>query len=334
MNAAIHWSLLSELHYVLRVTRHSTLLPWPRTVSDGINTQHTAPDDKQMNPRTPNPQTKNTLAIFVSPHFDDIALSCGGTAARLARMGARCIGLTICAAPAQDEAGLSSYAQWLHGQWEAAGSAGTTPVNDVRREEEMAALRLLGLEPTWLDVPDAPYRRSSTGDPFYTSDEELFGHVALEERRALVPCIANEIRRVAREKGGERGRVRVFAPLGVGHHVDHQLVHWAARRLGPRFGVLYYEDYPYAGKEDAVMRRLVELNSPAQPRLTPISDLIGVKIAAISRYKTQLEVLFGSPEAMPAAVRSYSAQVSVGEGGMQYGERMWQIHAPYSIGIV
>lgn len=281
-----------------------------------------------------NPQTQNTLAIFISPHFDDIALSCGGTAARLARMGARCIAVTVCAAPAPEESELSGYAQWLHDRWKTAGSTGATPVNDVRRAEEKAALGLLGVEPIWLDVPDAPYRRSRAGEPSYTSDEQLFGKVAREERRILVPRIAEEIRRTARENGGERGRVRVFAPLGVGHHVDHQLAHWAARRLGPRFGVLYYEDYPYAAKEDALMSRLVELNTLAQPRLTPISDLIGLKIAAIGKYKTQLEVLFGDPAAMPAAVREYANVVAASEGDIEYGERVWQLRAPYNIGMV
>src|SRR5207253_7421556 len=124
----------------------------------------------------------------------------------------------------------------------------------------------------------------------YTSDQTLVGKVAPEERRTLVPHIAKEITRIAKETGA-RGRVRVFAPLGVGHHVDHQLVFLAARHLGPRYGVLFYEDYPYATKPGAFSARLEELRTPIQPRLTSITDLIGVKIAAIARYKSQLGVL-------------------------------------------
>lgn len=277
------------------------------------------------------PQT----AIFLSPHFDDIALSCGGTAARLARKGARCIGLVVCAAP-QPERELSEYATWQHERWQSAGGRAGASINDVRREEERAAMRLLGLEPVWLDVPDAPYRRGSTVASLYNSDEQLFGTVAPEERRSLVPRIADEIRRVARENGGERGRVRVFAPLAVGNHVDHQLVFQAVRRLGPRFGVLHYEDYPYAARDpQALARRLQQLNTPAQPRLTPISEQIGIKIAAISKYKSQLEVLFGSSEAMPGAVREYArwAASSARGGGVQYAERVWQMPPVYSIGM-
>ena len=191
-------------------------------------------------------------------------------------------------------------------------------------------MRLLGLEPVWLDFPDAPYRRSPQGQAYYTSDEQLFGPVALEDRRDLVPRIADEIRRVVAE-AGVLGRVRVYAPLGVGHHVDHQLTFWAARRLGPRYGTLLYEDYPYAARPGALQARLHELILPMQPRITPVDDLIGVKIAAISRYKSQLDVLFNSADAMPAALREYSRSVAGGAPGMEYAERVWYTPPLYVI---
>src|SRR5436190_7697274 len=148
------------------------------------------------------------LAIFLSPHFDDIALSCGGMAARLSRTGARCIGLVVCAAPALEGVPPSSFAQEIHGQWESAHGAEARSINEVRREEERQAMRLLGLEPVWLDVPDAIYRRSATGEHLYTSNKALIGgDIAVEERRVLVPHIADEVRRVAKEAQA-RGRVR------------------------------------------------------------------------------------------------------------------------------
>jgi LmbE family N-acetylglucosaminyl deacetylase len=274
-------------------------------------------------------------AIFLSPHFDDIPLSCGGIAARLSRMGALCVGMTVFAAPSPEGVPLSPFAQSLHDKWESASGTTIKAINEVRRDEEQAAMRLLNLKPIWLDFPDAPYRRDGEGRFLYTSDEGLVGEVALEERKHLVPLITNEIRRAASESGA-RGRVRVFAPLGVGHHVDHQLVFWAARRLGPRYGVLYYEDYPYATRPGALDARIAELNVPMQGRLTPITDLIGVKIAAIARYKSQLEVLFGSRDGerrneMPAAVRAYAQSVADGAINVQYAERVWYIPPKYSV---
>jgi LmbE family N-acetylglucosaminyl deacetylase len=270
------------------------------------------------------------LVVFLSPHFDDIALSCGGMAAHLARRGARCIGLTVFSAPAPDDAPISDYMRDMHGKWASASGHEMELINEVRREEERAAMRLLNLQPMWLDLPDAPYRRNAAGEHFYTSDEYLFGSVALEERRMLVPHITKEISRIVQESG-TRGRVRVFAPLGVGHHVDHQLIFWAARRLGPRYGVLFYEDYPYAAMPGAVEARIAELGLPIEARLTPISELIGVKIAAITRYKSQLDVLFGSSDAMPAAVRSYAQAVAAVAPAVQYAERYWYIPPVYTL---
>jgi LmbE family N-acetylglucosaminyl deacetylase len=270
------------------------------------------------------------LAIFLSPHFDDIALSCGGMATHLARRGARCIGLTVFSAPAPDDAPISDYMKDMHGKWVRASGGETATINELRREEERAVMRLLNLQPVWLDLHDAPYRRSAAGEHFYTSDEHLFGKVDMEERISLVPSITEEIRRVVRESGA-RGRVRVFAPLGVGHHVDHQLVFWAARRLGPRCGVLFYEDYPYAAMPSAVEARIAELGLPIEARLTPISELIGIKIAAISRYKSQLDVLFGSSADMPAAVRAYAHAVAATAPAVQYAERYWYIPPVYTL---
>lgn len=273
------------------------------------------------------------LAIFLSPHFDDIALSCGGMAARLSRMGARCMGVTVCAAPSPQGELLTPFAQQLHQTWESASGTTMQAINDVRREEERQALRLLGLEPMWLHVPDAIYRHNPQGEYFYRSDEELFGKVAPEERRGLVPRIAQEVRRIARESGA-KGHVRVFAPLAAGNHVDHQLVYWAARSLPPRYGVLFYEDYPYVAKEGVLEDRIGVIGEPAlqlmQPRLVPIAEQIWVKIGAIARYKSQLGVLFGSSEAMPRYVRSY-AQAVGNWGGAQYAERFWYMPPIYAI---
>ncbi len=277
-----------------------------------------------------------SLTLFLSPHFDDIALSCGGIAARLSRMGAHGVGIALFAAPHQAGVPLSEFAEGMHEQWQRAAGMDVQSINAVRRREEEAAMRLLGLERVWLDLRDGPYRRGQDGRYLYTSDQELFDLPATWERSHVIAEVVARVREVAsreQERIGSRGRVRVFAPLGVGRHVDHQLVYLAARRLGPRFGVLYYEDYPYAAREGALLSRLRELDLTAQPRVTQISDLIGVKIAAIARYKSQLEMLFGSAEAMPEAVRAYTGSVAA-EAGLppgEYAERVWQLPPVYSL---
>ena len=106
----------------------------------------------------------------------------------------------------------------------------------------------------------------------------------------------------------------------------------AARRLPPRYGVLYYEDFPYVTKEgNPLGKRLEELRLPMQPRILSISELIGVKIAAIARHKSQLDVLFGSSEAMPAAVRAYAQSVGQASGAGGYAERFWYTPPVYTL---
>ena len=272
------------------------------------------------------------LTIFLSPHFDDIALSCGAIAARLSRMGSRCICIVVFAAPATEGVELSPFMSEMHAQWERDAGASLQAINEIRRAEEQSAARLLGLELLCLDFADAPYRAASDGHFFYASDAELFGTVAPEERRLLVPEIADKVRAIV-AGAGARGPVRVFAPLGVGHHVDHQLTFWAARTLGPRFATLFYEDYPYAGRQGALDSRLAEIGLPAQPLVTPVSDLIGVKIASIARYKSQLGVLFGSDAEMPTAVRAYFQSVALSTGAPEgeYAERVWRLPPIYSL---
>jgi len=221
--------------------------------------------------------------------------------------------------------------------WEAWSGAKVAAFNEARREEERLAMKLLGLQPVWLDFQDAPFRHGIGGKALYNSNDDLFGRVAPEERQNLVPQIAEGIRRIA-EEVAPSGRVRVFAPLGVGNHVDHQLVRLAARSLGPRYGVLYYEDYPYATTEGALKARLerqfkaqgLEFNNAGRwARVAEITELIGVKIAAISKYKSQLRGLFEPVETMPAAVRAYAEMVA-GEKG-RYAERFWQLPAVWTL---
>jgi LmbE family N-acetylglucosaminyl deacetylase len=277
-----------------------------------------------------------SLTLFLSPHFDDIPLSCGGIAARLAGMGAHCIGITVFAAPHDENIPLSPFSQNMHDQWESAAGMNVQAINAVRRREEEAAMRTLGLHHEWLEFMDAPYRRSVSGNYLYVSDATLFALPASEERRVLVHQIADRVKEIssnAQAKLGVRGRVRVFAPLGIGRHVDHQLVFSAARILGPRFGVLHYEDYPYVDREGTLESRLKELSLPAIPRVTPISDLIGVKIASIARYKSQLGMLFKPADSMPEAVRSYTGRVAAQAGRPpgEYAERVWQLPPVYRL---
>jgi LmbE family N-acetylglucosaminyl deacetylase len=163
--------------------------------------------------------------VFLSPHYDDIPLSCGGTAARIAQSGAK-PEIALIFGDYPDQA-LTDFAKHLHEQW----GLSAEEVIDARRAEEAAASALIGAVDVFLPFRDAIYR----GDR-YTSDEELFGGPKADEAD-LPERVVSELN-VTED---ELGTVRLYAPLAIGNHVDHLLVFQAGLLLGLRgFDVWFY----------------------------------------------------------------------------------------------
>src|SRR3954468_17801753 len=84
--------------------------------------------------------------IFLSPHYDDIALSCGGTAARLAAAGEKPEVALIFGDHPDPAAPLTSFAEQLHRQWK----LDAAQVIASRRAEENAASGILGYSASFL----------------------------------------------------------------------------------------------------------------------------------------------------------------------------------------
>ncbi len=260
--------------------------------------------------------------VYLSPHFDDVALSCGGMAAAHTLAGGRGCCITVFAAPLPPGTPLSAYVQGQHQRW---GDTDAAAANRVRRSEEAAALARLGLDLTLLDYPDAIYRADR-----YPSDAHLFG--ALHAAETDLPArLAADLTVILGDR--HKADLTIYAPLGLGHHVDHQIVFLAARRLaGVGWSVQHYEDYPYAAKPAAHAQRFAELGlaadgAPALPVGYDIAATLDTKIAAIAAYPSQLSGLFDPPAAMPVAVRAYAAAVAAGSGAA-YAERCWRLDSP------
>ena len=179
----------------------------------------------------------------------------------------------------------------------------------------------------FLDQPDAVFRG-------YEGDDELLS-MPRPDDRAPIDLLVREIARLEPQK--------VYLPLGVGNHVDHQLVREVGVALlelgrrwvmpGPEYAgvVTYYEDFPYAWWSD--FRRIEDLPAdalarvPADVAITPdyadISDMLDRKIMGIRLYESQLGRLFGGADAMADAVRGYGAKVAGRAGRSGAAERYW-----------
>lgn len=170
--------------------------------------------------------------IYLSPHLDDVAFSCGGLVWEQTQAGDQVEIWSICAGePPAGE--FSLYAQVHHKVWEVSAEEAIA----TRQKEDTAACKVLGAKPRYFTVPDAIYRKHpKTGEPMYTSREALFGGVDPGDE-PLIRRLTVEIAQ------GLSGEFVLVSPLTVGNHVDHQLVRMAAQGLGQQ--IWYYPDYPY-----------------------------------------------------------------------------------------
>lgn len=259
-----------------------------------------------------------TRHLFLSPHYDDIALSAGGTARLLADHGRVPESLVVFGSEPDPAQPLTPFAASLHHAW-------GLNANDViarRRAEEHAAAAILGASTGVLPFRDAIYR----GD-LYLSDEDLFG-APPDDESTLPAAIIADLRLPAVPEPS----IRIYAPLGVGRHVDHQTVFRAAVELAHAgWEVWFYEDIPYALKPNAFDSRFNDITAgaPLIPAArVPIASTWESKLDAIMKYPSQLETVFRhyvgvgtSRSEISEALAAYAR--NVGQGTL--AERFWRL---------
>jgi LmbE family N-acetylglucosaminyl deacetylase len=228
--------------------------------------------------------------VYLSPHFDDIALSCGGLAWEQSQAGEPVQVWTICAG--EVPAGpLSPFAAGLHTRWEAGQNAPSE-----RSAEDLAACRLMGAIPYHFDLPDCIYRRGlDQVTHLYASEEGIFGPVHADEEGLVARLAADLQSRMPAE-------AVVVCPLALGGHVDHRLTRAAVEQIDCT--VWYYADYPY------VLRSKSDLAAMCQSGWRPTNFLVseaGLEawFASVAAYASQLSTFWPDSAAMQAALRDY-----------------------------
>jgi LmbE family N-acetylglucosaminyl deacetylase len=349
--------------------------------------------------------------VFVAPHPDDVALSCGGLIASLRELGQNVTIITVFSgdgasdglSPYQREAlGFGSKAMWpvteafnrsdIRADWPTAALVPSWAATEDRleatqadadaaakrfwqrsswyrrasvRNESLAEQPVIDDVPTqgavytdevmdaaaagdlmarrriederfayfaeasivFLDLPDAVFRG-------YDGDDQLLGAPRADDT-APYDLLRTEIARLEPQK--------VYFPLGVGGHVDHQLCRDVGLRLlqegrrwvmpGPDYAgsVAFYEDFPYAFWSD--FKRPEDLGEdilgafPPDVSMSPtyadITDQIERKIMGIDLYASQMERLFDGTRAMADAVRVYGRTVAESGDVDGSAERYW-----------
>lgn len=239
--------------------------------------------------------------VYLSPHLDDVVLSCGGLVWEQVQAGNTVEVWTICAgAPAPGEP-ISPFAELLHSRW----GTGVQAVA-LRRVEDENALKCLGALPRYWDLPDCIYRRldATPGDKdaihwLVNREEDLWQPVHPREAGAverLVRWLVDNLH------PGDR----LVGPLTLGNHVDHRLVRAGAERAARQAPVAqrWYADYPYAVKPGVDMMEKVE---PGWRQVCEQVTPQGLRAwqEAIAQYRSQVSTFWSDRAEMDAALESY-----------------------------
>ncbi len=248
--------------------------------------------------------------IYLSPHIDDAALSCGGGIARFVGAGQSVLVVDICAGSPPPAGPFSPFAQQLHRQW----ALPPDEAVQLRIKEDIQALETLGADCLLLDMLDAIYRMPVA----YADNDTLFGSVAAGD------TLADSLRGHLAALAARFPTAIFYAPLGVGQHVDHQATYEAAAGLAlSGTSLAFYEDFPYVASPGALEKRLDQLGGAAifLASVTDIDATLPRKISAIEAYASQIATLFGDLEAMASKVMAYAEGLRPEVG--TYGERIW-----------
>ena len=239
--------------------------------------------------------------IYLSPHADDVALSCGGLLWEQVQRSDIVEIWTICAGD-PPPVSLSPFASSLHARWQTGVEASA-----VRRGEDRLSCADLGAGYRHFSLPDCIYRRSpENGDALYASEEAIFGNLHPEEN--------NLVREVSREISAELpAQARLVCPLAIGGHVDHRLVCAAAGLLGRQ--LWYYADYPYVQKLGRVFSpEEAPLWKSRSFRVSPAG--LDAWVRAVAAHASQVSTFWPDKASMRLALVDYSQ----GMGGV----RMWR----------
>ncbi|HUN01921.1 MAG TPA: PIG-L family deacetylase [Niabella sp.] len=229
---------------------------------------------------------KKLRCVFISPHLDDAVLSCGGLMQELARKTE----LTVINVFTSAHSGpyTLSARKFLQASGDFSNAA---ELYQARIEEDQRALLKLGVNVTNLGLKDALFRRKPK--------ESLFGKI-LPEFNHVYPTYKWHITGSVNKNDPALADLRkqleklnlkeavVFAPYGIGNHVDHQLVSAVSRSLFKK--LVLYSDFPYNirlddyGSENGMYRKI---------ELTPN---LKEKIKLIKFYQTQFTGLFSDGE--------------------------------------
>ena len=222
-------------------------------------------------------------ALFLSPHLDDVAFSCGGTLLRFIGDPRWRVALcTVFTASVPDPQGFALRCQTDK------GIPADADYMALRRAEDAACTAFANVHDSrhW-DYHEAPHRG-------YESPADLFAGVRKED--AVWQPLGRDLAALDDDLQPDL----VFAPQGLGNHADHLQTIRAALTVWPVERVVWYRDTPYAIREpDARPTGLLRLEEDLFPCRVPLPPaVLERKIAGCAFYASQIGFQFGGAVAL------------------------------------
>jgi LmbE family N-acetylglucosaminyl deacetylase len=249
--------------------------------------------------------------IYISPHLDDVALSCSGTICRKQAQGLQVLVVTIFAC--EPHPPFSPFLQSVHRSWHAIEES----PYQVRKEEERKAMALLGVDYAWLDWFEILYR-----DPELSDANDFFWEPGTSVVHPRDAALFTTLCAWFADPSQAFPGAQFVVPLGLGMHRDHQFVFQAALDTLDRDRVLFFEDFPYATyySEDEFIGYVKPFNMSFIE--VDISEYLEQRIAASEVYQSQIPTFFNMASSFRELIRAYTLMI----GERQHPiERYWRM---------
>ncbi|MBA2678462.1 MAG: PIG-L family deacetylase [Ktedonobacteraceae bacterium] len=244
--------------------------------------------------------------IFISPHLDDVVLSCSGTICALKEQGSRILVITLFAGDPRPP--FSRLAQSFHHLWKVSDEAPYA----IRKEEERKAMILLGIDYAWLGWMEILYRT-----PSLRRKEDICDPTTRPEHDPLFPTVCYWFGDLTCAFPS----AHLVLPLGIGSHRDHTLTRQAAYSRPDSHDFIFFEDFPYVAFQPQEATLLAETQHAA-PCHIDISSFLDQRLQATMQYQSQLEMLCHPPKHIEDSIRTYTQQQNT-QGGPLFVERYW-----------
>ena len=251
---------------------------------------------KYINPEQNLLETPLRRWIFVSPHFDDAVLSCGGLISDLTRQGTPVEIWTVCAGDLPPGK-ISALAEGWNNKWKLRN---TDEIMALRRLEDSVAIATVGASAVYLPIPDCIYRKTIFGCFLYP--RKIYTSINPFE-------LTITFRVASLFKAQLNAQDTVVSPLAISGHVDHIMTRKSLERLGKQ--LLYYADIPYLLRNPDY---LAKKTNGMTAELYPVSDS-GLRAwqDGIAAYASQISMLFTNNAIMHREIQAYRDA----QGGIQ-----------------